>query len=132
MARATSRPVKSANGGVPHRLVERAEDFALGFEVLRDGFDDEARPGEFAQLGRRLDAGDDRALLVLLQTPLVHVALEAALNRADAATQELLADVAHDDLVARARGHLRDAVAHRPRADNSDDLGHKKSPKKIL
>ena len=67
---------------------------------------------------------DDCALLLFLQALLVHVALQALVDGLHAALQELVLYVAHDHVVARARGRLRDAVAHRARADNSDYLCH--------
>jgi hypothetical protein len=118
------RRVGGEDGFGLRQLVELPEDFGLDFEFFRHGLDDEVGAGERRKLRRRRDAADDVALLLVLQSLLVNVALEAAVDGPHPAFEKLRGHVAQQHAVAGARRHLRDAVAHRPRPDHADCFAH--------
>jgi hypothetical protein len=47
---------------------------------------------------------------------------EVPVDQRDRAVERLLADVGHDDVIARQRADMRDAVAHLARTDDADRL----------
>ena len=52
--------------------------------------------------------------------PFLHFAVEILRDGFEGAIEEALLDVAQDHFVAGAREHVRDAVAHRARAEHAD------------
>jgi hypothetical protein len=48
--------------------------------------------------------------------------LEVAVDQCDGAVQRVLADIGHDDVIARQGTDMRDAVAHLACTDNADRL----------
>ena len=54
----------------------------------------------------------------------IDVTLQTLIDGLQAAFEKLILHVTHHDVIAGARRHLRDAVAHRSRANHSNDFTH--------
>src|SRR5439155_17819721 len=69
-----------------------------------------------------LDAVEAVALLLAAHPPLLDAPLEVPVDRPHRAVEQRLLDVHQDDAPPVLRRGVGDAAAHRPRADDSDDL----------
>ncbi len=105
-------------------LIQRAKDFSFDGQVFGHSFDDNECIRQRVQFSRGLDSAEDSALLFCAQPLFINIALQALVDRLQAAGEELFRDVAHDDVESRARGNLSNAVAHRACADYAEDFTH--------
>ena len=110
--------------------IERPEDRPLELEVLERGLDDDAGLGTDRVERMAVPEPGQAALDPLVDRVRVQVELrgspgEAVADPCPPALDRGLVDVVEDDLVAGLERELGDARAHRPGADDPDDLlGH--------
>ena len=110
-------------------LRQAAEELVLELQALGRGLDHEVAGGELGELGDRLHALECRlGGLDLARVPIGAGGLpargflgQALADPLHTALQGLGDRVVQQRLRARAAGELRDAGAHRPRADDTDD-----------
>ena len=100
--------------------VERAEQGALGLEVLDDGLDDEVGAGEGADDAAEAEPAERRVTVGGVHLALLDELAEALFDRGPGAVERgrrRVHDVHGEALVCE---HLRDAVAHGARADDAN------------
>ena len=100
-----------------------AEQLQLQFQPLRRGLDHELGRRELPEVREGLDAPARRVGLRSPHPALLHLAVERGLGRPQAALERLGHRVVEQRPGARDRGELRDARAHRPRAEHADGPG---------
>ena len=98
------------------------EQRALGVDVLDDRFDDVVGVGQRVERRRRRQPAERGVAIGGGQLALLDELREALLDRRARAIEHRLRDVDEPHVETRLREHLRDAVAHRARADDADGL----------
>jgi hypothetical protein len=101
-----------------HDLGQAREQRALELERLRRRLDHDVGLRQPGHLGRRLQRPSR------LQPPLLDLVLEPLGDPGQPALQRRGVGIVDERARARRRGELRDARAHRPGADDSDDHGY--------
>ncbi len=101
-------------------VIQTREDVLLDLHLLHRGFHHERRIRDVFHTRRALDTPEDLGRLALGELALLDEALEALLDRAEAALERILVhvDELHDRVVAREG--LGDAIAHRAGADHGE------------
>src|SRR5437867_2845704 len=106
-------------------LVELPEDLFLRVHDLDDRFDDEVAVLEVRERGRAADAATGLLRIVVGDLAGLHDAGERRLDTREALLDELLIDLAREDVETGHSAHLRDAGAHLSEAHDPDALdGH--------
>src|SRR6266581_8770846 len=100
--------------------IEDVENLELDLGIFGRGFDNEI--GTFHGIERRARLDSAKRLCSLLPAPcsLFHQASNVCLNRLERAGERIGGDIDQRDVPALLREHVRDAVAHRSSADDSD------------
>src|SRR5215212_8734757 len=101
-------------------FVKHLEDLCFHAPIFYDCFHYKRSLFERREIGRTADAADDRLLARCVEPPLVHVSLQALIDRAHSTIEKLVADVVHDHVVTGAGSDLGYAVTHRARTDYAD------------
>ena len=106
--------------------VELPPHLELGVEVLGDRLDHQVAVGELGVVERPVDAARSRRPPGTAPSAPSRPRARAASRSCRALVERLLVDLADDDLEARLRRDLGDAVAHQPAAQNADlrDVRH--------
>ena len=79
------------------------EEFSLDAQIFGDCFDYKSGLAERFEFGSGYDPSRYRNLFLSAQASLVHIALQALINRCQAALQEFVLHVTHNDIVAGPR-----------------------------
>src|SRR5207244_9710557 len=106
--------------------VELLPQRVLELEVLGDRLNDDVAALQVAGGGREGEPLERGVPFGRGELPLLHELRELLLDPATRALPDLLRHVAHDRLVARGRGDLRDAASHQtaPQHPHPSYLGH--------
>ena len=104
-----------------HDVLDALEELALRGEVLDDGFDDELRDADIRQRHDGRDARQRRVGLGTREAAFRHLLVERFRDAALRGVARAEARIVQLDAMAVERRDLRDAGAHRPRADDGDD-----------
>src|SRR6185295_4363778 len=105
--------------------VQDLVDLALGLEVLHHRLDDDVGGRELVERRGSLEPAEDLRLLLGRDLALLDALGEERLDPPEALPQEVVAHLAHHDLVSRLGTDLGDPGAHEPAANDPDSLdGH--------
>src|SRR5262249_10406488 len=104
--------------------VDAAEDRALGVGVLDDRLDDVVGADEIVDRGRGGESAEHTVPVGRGELAFLDELAKALVYCAARAIEHRLRDVHEPDGEARLRERLRNAVAHRARADDADRLDH--------
>src|SRR5207247_2531151 len=117
--------VRGEDGRWRAHAVELLEDLLLRIHDLDDRFDHEVAVLEVRQRGGPADAAAGLLRVVLGDFAGLHDARERRVDAREASLDELLIDLARDDVETGHSAHLRDARAHLSETDDPDALdGH--------
>ncbi len=101
-----------------------AEDLLLDVELLDDRLDDQFAAGEVAERGRRREVRHRGVAPRRVELALRDLLAERVADRRDRLRRRRGVGIVQTDAAAGLREHLRDAAAHRARADHGDgELG---------
>jgi hypothetical protein len=89
---------------------------------FRRGFDHQVGGAHIGKCQGRLDPRECIGLRILGYLAAPHLTAEVAVDQRHGAVQRLLADIGHDDVIARQCADMCDAVAHLARTHNADRL----------
>ena len=115
------RRVRREDAAVVHDVLDALDELALRGEVLDDRLDDELRDADVRQRDDGRDPAERGVGLGTREAAFRHLPVERFGDAALRGVAGTDARVVQLDAVAVERGDLRDARAHRARADDGDD-----------
>jgi hypothetical protein len=103
--------------------------FPLQLKVFGGGLDHQLSPTQLTVVGGEADAPQGRFGNIGRHRLLDHLTLQILAHGRDAALQRSVGNVQQRNVKTGHRAHLRDAVAHGPRADHGDVMhAHQQPP----
>src|SRR6266566_2756243 len=112
--------VRREDRGWRSEPIEVLENLELDLGIFGRGFDNEIGTLHGIERRARLDSAKRLCSLLLAPCSLFHQASNVCLNRLERAGERIGGDIDQRDVPALLREHVRDAVAHRSSADDSD------------